>query len=213
MIWRRIALHLKCLRFFSFVPLIVLFVISPLTFIPLLNHYGPSDALYSFLLEYTQTVFPFFSVWWIIFISREYIESDGNELLFVFKPRTLLREYLILFAAYLLCALVLYLLLLSVFPTALLEYFRLICICLVYFGISYVLMYTTSSVPLTVLITLAYSLMAMAVPSEQVNAVFYLSLRRFDGDILKTVCIPQLIIACVLIALGCFLNKKYVRYR
>ena len=101
MIWRRVFLQLKGLRVFASVPPIVLFVVLPALFIPVLEIFGPSEDTYRILLQCIQTIMPFFSIWWIILISREYIENDGNELLFTFKPKTLWREYLIVFIFYL----------------------------------------------------------------------------------------------------------------
>lgn len=213
LIWRRIFLQLKNLRFFLLAPPVALFVVPPLILIPLIQNKSAFESVYGLILQYSQTVLPLFSVWWIIFVSREYVESDGNELLYVFRPRTLFREYLILFALYMLLLLSLFLFLSVIFPYIIPEYIRIFCICAMFFGITYSILYITGSMPLTFMIILVYSLINMVMPIERQNLFLYNSNQHFDPSMMRTICIPQLIAACVFTVIGYIANKKYVKYR
>lgn len=213
MIWNRIFLHLKGLRLFALVPLILVFIVLPLVFIPLIDYYGATENMYVMILQYSQATIPIFSVWWIIFISREYIENDGNELLFTFKSRIMLPEYLILFAAFMLCTFVLFLILSAYFSSILLEYIRILCICIMYLGFSYAVMYITSSMSLTLLILTAHSMLNLTVPNDNPNLFLYNSNIHFGLSIFESVSLPQIIVGCVLLTVGYAANKKYVRYK
>lgn len=213
MIWRRIFLQLKCLRFFSLVPPMVLFAVTSLIFVPMIQLSGATEEVYGLLLNYFQTITPIFSVWWTIFISREYVENNGNELLYMFKPRTLLREYLILFALYMFLALIVFFVLSFVFPSFMLEYIRIFCICLMFFGITYTVLYITSSVTLSFMIVLVFSIVNMTMYGESPNAVLYHSTQPFKPSVIGTVCIPQFIIGVIFIIVGYIANKRYIKYR
>lgn len=208
-----IFLQLKGLRFSALVPPIVLFVVLPALFIPLLEFFGPSEDTYRLVLQCIQTVMPFFSVWWIIFISKEYIENDGNELLFTFKPKTLWRKYLIFFIFYLFLAFFVFLIFSYYYPAIWWEYVRFFCIALMFFGGVYALMYATGSIALTFLVIMMIIIINMTVPDQPPNPIYYICLLPFDRNIFLTVCLPQLIIAVILFIIGIISNKRFRKYR
>lgn len=213
MIWQRLFLQLKGLRFCALVPLIVLFVILPALFIPLFEAAGPSEDAYRMFLLCTQTVMPFFSIWWIIFISREYIENDGNELLFTFKPKTLWREYLILFVIYLISALFVFFIFFHYYPGIWWEYIRFVCIAFMFLGGAYTLMYLTGSMALTFLVIMILIIINMTVPAQQPNPIYYTYLLPFDLNVFFRVCLPQFIIAAILFITGIILNRRFRKFR
>lgn len=213
MIWRRVFLQLKGLRFSALVPPLVLFVVLPVLFIPLLEFFGPSEDMYRIVLQCIQTVMPFFSIWWIIFISREYIENDGNELLFTFKSKTLWREYLILFIFYLFLAFFEFLIFSYYYPAIWLEYVRFFCVAFMFFSGAYALMYITGSIALTFLVIMILIIINMTVPFQQPNPIYYICLLPFDRSIFLTVCLPQFIMAVILFIIGIISNKRFRKYR
>ena len=213
MIWRRVFLQLKGLRVFASVPPIVLFVVLPALFIPVLEIFGPSEDTYRILLQCIQTIMPFFSIWWIILISREYIENDGNELLFTFKPKTLWREYLIIFIFYLILAFFAFLIISFYYPAIWWEYVRFFCVASMFFGGAYALMYVTGSVALTFLVIMVLIIINMTVPVQQPNPIHYICLLPFDRSIFLTVCLPQFIIAVILFIIGVISNSRFKKYR
>lgn len=73
----------------------------------------------------------------ILFVLREYVEGEGNELLYVNRYKLKFFDILALFVFYLLCVGVLYLLFSIFVPHMYLEYIRIFCVCVFYFGFVY----------------------------------------------------------------------------
>jgi hypothetical protein len=104
---RRLYLELKNLRFYYFVPLVVLFVLVPLTVIASVKQYGPSFPSFTVIC---QLYIPCFSPWWPLFVLKDYLNSPGKELLFVYKQRrdSLLGKTVVLWVLYVLHILVVF---------------------------------------------------------------------------------------------------------
>jgi len=104
---RRLYLELKNLRFYYFVPLVVLFVLVPLTVIASVKQYGPSFPSFTVIC---QLHIPCFSPWWPLFVLKDYLNSPGKELLFVYKQRrdSLLGKTVVLWVLYVLHILVVF---------------------------------------------------------------------------------------------------------
>lgn len=79
---RRLCLELKNLRAYYYIPLVVLFLVVPLMMTASLKKYGPSFP--SFTLT-CQLYIPCFAPWWLLFILKDYFNSPGKELLFVYR--------------------------------------------------------------------------------------------------------------------------------
>ena len=83
-----VHLHLKSIRFLAFVPFIAVNIIYPLLVYNAYLAFGIDSPLFlSAIISNACAVFPFFSVWSVIFVLREYAESDGNELLYAIKHK------------------------------------------------------------------------------------------------------------------------------
>lgn len=104
---RRLYLELKNLRFYYFVPLVVLFILLPLTVLASLKQYGPSFPSFSVIC---QLYIPCFAPWWSLFVLKDYLNSAGKELLFVYKQTrdSLLGKTIILWVLYVLHILVVF---------------------------------------------------------------------------------------------------------
>lgn len=78
---RRLYLELKNLRFYYYVPPVILFILVPLTVLATIKSGGdfPECRLIA------QLFIPSFAAWWPLFILKEYLNSAGKELLFVHK--------------------------------------------------------------------------------------------------------------------------------
>lgn len=78
--------NLKSMGLSYFIPIIIIFFYIPvMLYLFYLN--GNNDieyAKYSIFAE-MQRIIPFFSIWWLIFALREYIEGKSRELLKVYK--------------------------------------------------------------------------------------------------------------------------------
>ncbi len=98
---RRLYLELKNLRFYYFVPLVILFILVPLTVIASLKQAG--EPFPSFV-TICQLYIPCFAPWWPLFVLKDYLNSPGKELLFVYKYKqsrySLWGEMVILWSLY-----------------------------------------------------------------------------------------------------------------
>lgn len=100
LLFERSIFHLKSLKIIFWIPLVILNV-----FLPIMNYLqyktsGFGELLYLNIIQYAQMFIPFCSVWWVIFIARQYVETDGNELYFVTKAKSKIGDYLIPFGAF-----------------------------------------------------------------------------------------------------------------
>lgn len=104
---RRLYLEIKNLRFYYYIPLVVLFVLVPLTVIATLKKAG--DPFPSFV-TICQLYIPCFASWWPLFILKDYLNSPSKELLFVYKQGrdSLLGKIIILWVLYVLHILVVF---------------------------------------------------------------------------------------------------------
>jgi len=105
---RRLYLELKNLRFYYYIPLVVLFILVPLTAVATLKK--ASDPFPSFV-TICQLYIPCFAPWWPLFVLKDYLNSPGKELLFVYKQSrdSLLGKVVILWILYVLHILVVFL--------------------------------------------------------------------------------------------------------
>lgn len=80
---RRLYLELKNQRFYFFMPPLILFILVPLTVLATIKS-GSGDN-FPECGTISQLFIPSFAAWWPLFILKEYLNSPGKELLFVYK--------------------------------------------------------------------------------------------------------------------------------
>lgn len=80
---RRLYLEMKNQRLYYFVPPFILFILVPLMVLATIkNGTGTNFPECGYI---SQLFIPCFAAWWPLFILREYLNSPGKELLFVYK--------------------------------------------------------------------------------------------------------------------------------
>jgi len=80
---RRLYLELKNQRFYFFVPPFILFILVPLSVLAFIKNGAGSN--FPECATVSQLFIPSFAAWWPLFILKEYLNSPGKELLFVYK--------------------------------------------------------------------------------------------------------------------------------
>ncbi len=93
---------LKNLKFFYFIPVIITLIYMPFISILLYQSYYDSiDIYYRIMFSQFNLFLPISSVWWTIFTLKEFNESDGNEVLYLYcKPLYILKMQLLIFSLY-----------------------------------------------------------------------------------------------------------------
>ena len=84
-VFTAVRLSLKNVGAVRFVPLVLFDVLYPLLLCSMHFNGTEPEMIEVYLLQMSQVILPFFSVWDVIFVLREYNESEGNEVLFVNK--------------------------------------------------------------------------------------------------------------------------------
>lgn len=211
---RRTRLHLKSLGFLKWVSPLILNAVIPFINYIQYKEFGMGAGLYMEFLQTAQTVMPFFSIWWVVFALREYVEADGNELLFVSRGRTKLPDALALFLLYILNMAIVFGVYTAFFPQMKYEFFRVLCVCLFYFGMAYCLLFLTKSLTLTLLAALFYML-AVFVTQEGSGALFllYATKEAVCRALALRVFLPLGLLGAVLTGAGVVLNYCAMRWR
>lgn len=93
---------LKNLKIFFFIPVFVVIVYFPIASFYLYDAFN--DSLNLFFINIHQRFFlffPLFSVWWTIFVLKEFMDAQGNELLYIYnKPKHIMKIQLLICLLY-----------------------------------------------------------------------------------------------------------------
>lgn len=209
-----VHLHLKSIRFLAFVPFIAVNIIYPLLVYNAYLAFGIDSPLFlSAIISNACAVFPFFSVWSVIFVLREYAESDGNELLYAIKRKCKLGLSAAVFAVFMINGLLWFAGFAFFINSHLIyDFITVACACFMFFGFTYFLIYLTSSVVLTLMADLFYAF-GVIISNFGYSFIFFISGDLLNRKIFMEICLPQLIAGTVFIVSGIVLNKKYVRFK
>lgn len=211
LIFRRAGYHLRSIGFHSILPVLILDLLVPYMNYVEYRQSGPGDALYWSVLQYTQWLMPLFSVWWVIFTLREYVEAEGHELLYVCKNKCKIWDALILFGMMLLNEVLVF----GVYglfwmPAVFKEALRIICISVFYFGAAYFLTFLTRSLTAPLMALLLYTI-ANTIWMNQ-KFPLYCTLQFLDGKQLSHTYLPLAGIGFILTGIGVLLSKRMSRY-
>lgn len=205
----RIFLHLKNLGISFFVPLIIMDVVIPILNYLVYAHYGIGDRLYTSILQYSLWFMPLASVWWPIFTMRDYIEGDGSELLYVNQNSSRLLDTAYLFIISLLNILIIFAVYTRSMPHMKYEFLRVLCVCILYFGIVYAVGFLTKSTTLTILLSVLYALVSLYLEKgKDTNILIYVSTETLTEKVFVSDYLPLAAIGLGLAILGVFLNRR-----
>lgn len=166
-----------------FLPLIVVLGLAPVVSCFNISRYGVQNSLMA-VTNFLQISIPVFSICWQVAILREYIEGEGNEVLFVYQSmgKTRLLDVVLVFLWY--CAHIgITVAVLSRYTTfALLEttLYRLLIQSLVFTAMFYALSYLIRSVGMATMVVLGYYFMTAFYFQD--NLFAYISVFQFPGD-------------------------------
>lgn len=204
--------HLKSMGALRFVPLVVFNGL--LLILPIAYYYsnGANDDLYFHLMQLTQFFMPLFSVWWVVFTLREYLESDGNELFFAGGNRTVWKELAAVFLIAMGNIAALFIFYSFLIPEFTVESLRIVSACIFYFGLTYGLAFFVKSVLIILLILMLYTLLNFSVTVETLVFPFFMSRHPLTGSEIFTACLPLLLAALLLSGIGYWASKKFTHY-
>lgn len=209
----RTRLYLKNMGVLGWVPLAVINIFIPAVLVAGYLHYGSGSVELDVLaMQVTQALMPLFSVWWSLFLLRDYVESDGRELLHIAVQKRELREAVkpfLLVAANILMVLVLGSLLT---PVLLFEVIRILSVCVFLFGLSYCLVYLFRSISMAFFGVVLYTLINWFAPVDTPVFPLYMSNDPLEARQFLTVCFPLIVAGFALMLLGVLCNRKFFDY-
>lgn len=210
---RRSILHLKSIGKHAYVPIIIADIVFPATIYMFSLQTGYTQELYRYIVEYSLFLFPISSIWWPIFILREYLEADGNELLFVNKYRIKIADIIVVFLAFMLNAWIQFIVFTIIFSSMQFEFLRLLCSCIMYLGMSYLIAFSFKSITLTLMTMLIYTLVIITQANEGYNFVFFITNEPISIDTVFEICIPQMCAGLLFLAFGGAINAHIQKFR
>lgn len=213
----RTMLHLKNLKGLALVPLFILDILIPVLNYLVYKQYGVSDRLYTNILQYSQWLMPLASVWCSLFVLRDYLESDGNELLYANPHGNKFADIFILFLISILNITILFLIYTALIPDMKYEYLKILTICVFYFGLVYGISFLTKSTTMTTLIVVLYTIanVCFEKQSSKIFLFIYFSTERISKKLFISDYCPLLLAGILLTALGVIINVKksnFVKY-
>ena len=190
---------IKAQHIFAFVPVVVAYVLIPLLNLLFLKKYGVGDDLYISIICFTQLLLPFFSVWWVFFMMREYVEGAGSELLYVCDKNGQIITVVMTWLIYIIMLVPLYTVYFICFRMMALEFVRIICESLLMLGLLYICINLLNSTSLSVIPVFLYIIANISAKNESV--FLYYTLNEISGvSSLKKYFIQALFGAVMLLA-------------
>lgn len=207
-----ILYQLKGLRFLFYVPFFLIYMVIPILCIQSYFAVGISDSLYQTIITFTQMLIPVMSVWWLILVFREYIESEGNEILFLYAKRIKLADAGILFCFFIITILPFYITCCFIFQNFIFEFIKIVMVCTFYFGFSYLLIFLSASIAITWMIVFIYTVANTIFYKDQAIFPLYYSLEEASLAGCLGFYLPLMLLGVLLLLLGVQLNKKWRKY-
>jgi len=207
---QRAALLFKSIGWTAVAPIVITDLILPVLHMLSYRKNGISENLYSSILHLTQVFLPFCSVWWVIFMLRNFVEADGREVLSVNRYKHSPSDALILFAIYIGNLVLLYGCYTILFPRMALEFVKMFLICFFFFGVTYLFAKISGSMIVMVLLD-AFLVIANFVFGGKYDAFpLYFSLESISGQLLLARYLPFGILGIVFI-MGSRLMQKGIK--
>lgn len=208
----RLFYHLRSLKMLFWVPVVGMNVVVPLLNYRAFLKAGP-DEMALLPLEFHQLMAvtaPVLCVWWAIFVMREYVESDGAEVLYVCHARHKIWDAMALFLLFLIDISILYAVYIHFFSEMWRSFCMILCVCVFIFGLSFVLIFLTKSVSITLMIILLYVIVSILFVEERNIFPFFSANSIAAPKLLKGFYLPLGASGLILSAGGIILNRRNI---
>ena len=202
----------KNLKGYYMIPLLVLYIFIPILNVGMVNMSGSVGNAYSLVFRETEKYLPIMSVWWTIFIFREYIEGDGNEILYCIGQMGKIKapKIIFIFIWYIIHVGILFLVYSIFWDNILLEYIKTVIQCFFFSSVMYMLIYTLKSTTISFMILLIYELFAIFINTDIVNYIsIYENGNKITPYIISAKYMPILILSIGFFIIGIYKNKAF----
>lgn len=163
-------------------------------------------------LMISQYVFPLFSVWWSVFVLREFIESDGNEVFYAAGLTNIMLQAFKPFLISLANIAVLMTVCTVIDVHFAIEFARIFSACIFYFGLVYFVSMCFKSTAIALFSVIIYTILCAVIRTMDVKFPLFMSFAVLESGSLLTLCLPLLIIGIVLVLIGRFVEKRFFTF-
>lgn len=200
---------IKNIGILRFVPIFMLDVIAAALI--LLSFLARTDAyeLESDLLMISQYFFPLFSVWWSVFVLREFIEADGKEVFYAAGLTNIMLQALKPFLLLLANVYLIMLVCTAAHPAFAVELIRITAACVFYFGLVYFVSMCFKSTAISMFCVIIYTLFCAVVRSSEIRFPIFMSVNVMDGEAVLKLCLPLFLLGLLLIFAGRITEKRF----
>lgn len=205
-------LSMKNLKVYYFIPLIFLYIVIPILDIGLINMSGNIENAYLSIFAEAEKYIPILSLWWTTFIFKEYIDGDGNEVLYCIESSRKLKIYHIalIFIWYIIHVSILFLVYSIFWDNVFLEFSKTVIQCFFFTSLVYMLIYTLKSTTISFMLLLIYELMSLFINSKFIN---YISIFQKEEEILlqniTTKYSIYFLVGTLFLIIGMYKNKRF----
>lgn len=155
---KRLYYLLKSTGIAFWIPIVLVDVVIPLFSRSAVEKYGVKDEAYFMIVQLMLLLVPFMSSWWLMIALREFVESDGCEIMYINRDKNKFLDCVSIFLFYLLNVLAVSLYIRRWFPQIMTEFQKEALICLFYLGLTHFLTFITRSTTVTMMATILYTL-------------------------------------------------------
>jgi hypothetical protein len=197
---------------YYFIPLIILYIFIPILNIGMINISGNIENAYSLVFREVEKYIPIMSLWWITFIFKEYVEGDGNELLYCIEDsgKVKFHHTALIFTWYIIHVGILFLVYSWFWDNVLLEFLKTVIQCFFFTSLSYMLIYALKSTTISFMFLLIYELLAIFIDSKYIK---YISVFENGQRVVFQTIITKYFIFCLLgflfLIIGIYKNKRF----
>ena len=206
----RTFFQLKSIGLWAFVPFATFSVLFPaLLLLSTKNAINPLESARNL----SMILLPPMTVWLPVFVWREFIESDGNELLFLYGRRIKLWDGLRLWVLALINLALVQVFSLHFFPELALLSLWMLLTSLFYFALAYFISFTAKSTAITLMACLLYHFANLAFPAEHPTPLLFYSAGGYAFEEFWVTYLPMCVLSALFLALGVVMNRRMVKYR
>ncbi len=204
--------QLKGIGFFAWIPLIVLYVMAPLTYC--ISYYLNQDIeeLCDLIITNCQLYYPLLSVWYVWFVLYHYVEEPGNEVLYV-KGKSKLSSILFFYFVFILMLLPLFIAFTYFSSDLWWLYLKICVVSLLYVGVTYAISFLTKKIVVSVVVILLYTLLTILEYKTGKNNIGYYTENIFMRMECVKELLPVFVYAIFSLVVGNISNRCSVFYK
>lgn len=202
----------KNLRGYYFIPIFILYILIPILNVGMVKMSGSIENAYYLVFREAEKYLPIMSVWWTTFVFREYIEGDGNEILYCINKTGKLKAFQIIFIFlwYIFHVSILFLVYSIFWDNILLQFIKIIIQCFFFTSLMYMFIYFFKSTTISFMILLLYELFALFMNSDFINFIsIFENGKMIKLDVIISKYLIVMVLSGLLFIIGVYKNNKY----